>query len=225
MSKKLKISLGLASVFAIIAAAVAGTYTLWNYSEEDSTEVGAMGAVAFSVERLDTDELNAATSDSTLLPISLSFDDAQTMWNDDGVAIPLVVKARADGIFGLNYSFDSGDFPADTFFAHSDYRIWRLSATSEAAAVAECTVANAPSSQPNLSDVEAIAENDPATRLATHYWCAVGVYGGTAGLFEEEFQAVAIDDELNEVQDESSFSSSLVEEGALRVSHNVTGGN
>lgn len=214
------VGLGAAALAALAVLAV--TNALWVQQVDTPLTLDSAQGVGFSVQRTDSTAQTAADG-TDALALTLTVADVETMMSSPvkSLALPIKVKARADGSLGLNYSVPLPTFTPGTVLANSTIRLWALPATvtTDAAALAACTTVAAPATQPSTTNQVALPTGG-TVNSATLYWCLTAVYSGTGGTYTNTVTATSGGVQVTSAQD--SWTGYRAEPVTFNWTHEVT---
>lgn len=217
------------AVVAVVSGllSAAGSWALWSQAFTNPSLQAAAGPQAgISLARVGG-AASAATGPASVLTATLGRSDAQTLLATSGraVAIPLVVRMRADGHAGMTYDIALPAFVPGTLFAASTVRLFPLSSTTDAAALAACTPAAAPAVQPPTTDIVGIAAGvDPSAPggTAVDYWCLAATYNGSGGTYQNTATVQGTAPSGAVVSGQSTWHAFLVSPGTYSLTHEIT---
>jgi len=160
-----------AGAVLLVAAGAGAARALWSDSATVDAATGS-GSAGFSVEARGSTEV--ATDPGEMLAVTVGATEAQSLTENGSIALPLVVRSRADGNTGLSYTIEQPAFALGSVFAESTVRLFPVDSA------AACTVEAAPASATGTSlaavGVAAGYGTDRASWTATQYWCLTAVY-------------------------------------------------
>lgn len=219
-------------VIAVVAAALVATgvsggaaWALW--SDElvnPSLQVATGSQVGVGWGRVGG-TVDAATGPASALTVTLGQGDAQALIASPSktIAVPLVVRLRADGNAGITYSIALPTYPAGSLFGASTVRLFPITATTDAAAQAACTLAAAPSAQPPTMNVVGIPPGaDAPTGIDSDYWCLTAAYSGTGGTYQNTATARGTAPSGVVAEAQSTWQAFIVSPGTYTLTHSVT---
>lgn len=209
-----------------IGAGSGATWSLWSDAfTNPSLQVATGAQVGITFGRVGGSAV-AATAESSVLTAGVTRADGQMLLAaaPRAVAIPLVVRMRADGHTGINYSLTVPAFPAGTLLAASTIRLFPVSATTDAAAQAACTPPAAPVAQPATAGIIGIAagvDTGAPNGLAADYWCLTAVYSGSGGTYENTATAAGVAPSGVAVQADATWTAFVIAPGSTSLVHEL----
>lgn len=146
--------------------------------------------------------------------------DAQVLADEHELAIPLRIDSLSQGNKGLAYTIAEPDW-GEHILGNAEVFLFPVPTA------AECTVKNAPATQPtDLASTPVPADYSDTTTPTTEYWCLVATLDGLPdeGSYTNTVTAIGTDPAGTEVSDTDSWSADVVSamDPAEEPDHEIT---
>ncbi len=187
------------AALGILIGAGGTSLALWSDTAHGDGEISS-GYEHFAAGRVD----DAQPANDGRVTVGIGPADAETLIRDGEVAIPLQTDSLSQGNKGLRYELTPPAW-SDGIFGASDVIVFPVRTPGD------CTVANAPAAQGELTSTPVSADYSDTTAPTTEYWCVTATLknNGTVGEYENTATVTAEDPAGTEVEAKDSWKATV----------------